>query len=148
MPNWTSVLNEFAFCFPFFSIYVIFLCLNNTIVSHGFKSIVEFFTNSPQYKNTNIAKFVLAAALDQWSLQPWNINLLYPLISNFIFTKMIRCKWRRKQQTHRNTKLTIMPILPTLCVCDKPDLKLLMVSLCCHIPIDSTFRFKTHLCWF
>ena len=58
------MLSEFVFYLPFFSIYVIFLCLNNTVMSHRFKSIVEFFTNSPQYKNANIANFVLAVALE------------------------------------------------------------------------------------
>ena len=32
-------------------------------MSHRFKSIVKFFTNSPQYENVNIANFVLAVAL-------------------------------------------------------------------------------------
>ena len=41
----------------------------------------------------------------------------YPLISNFIFNISWH-KWR-KLQFYRNTKLTIMLIWPTLCLCEK-----------------------------
>ena len=58
---------------------------------------------------------------DQWSLQTRNINLLYPLTSNFTFTNIIWSKQWRKLQIYFNTKLAIMPILEFLWVCEKLD---------------------------
>ena len=49
-----------------------------------------------------------------------------PLISNFTFTRISWCKWRRKLQIYGNTKLAIMPSLPTLYV----GKKLECVNLC------------------
>ena len=55
--------------------------------------------------------------LVQSSIYPQTVILICPLISNFIFTDI--SWWRRKLQTYTNTKLAIMLILPTLCVCEK-----------------------------
>ena len=41
--------------------------------------IIEFFTDSLQYKNANISNFVSAMPLDQWSMEAWNVILLCPL---------------------------------------------------------------------
>ena len=69
--------------------------------------IIEFFTGSLQYKNANIANFVSAMPLDQWSLEAWNVMLICQLISNFTFIKPFWCKQRKK--LHGNTKLAILP---------------------------------------
>ena len=55
--------------------------------------------------------------LDHRSLQPWNVILLYPLISNLIFT----VNKEKKLQIYGSTIMTIMPILPILCVCEKAE---------------------------
>ena len=57
----------------------------------------------------------------EWSPQPWNVILLYSLISNFKFTDNICSKWRNGKYICRNTKWAIMPILPTLWVCEKQE---------------------------
>ena len=56
--------------------------------------------------------------LDQWSLQPLNVTLLYPLIFNFAFTNIICFKLRIKLQIYRNIKLAVLSIL---CVCENPE---------------------------
>ena len=58
-----------------------------------------------------------------WSLQPWNIIPMYPSISNLTFTTISWCNQRKKLQPYGNTKLDIMPTLPSLCVCEKLELK-------------------------
>ena len=50
---------------------------------------------------------------------PWNVILMHPLISNFTFTNISWCKWRRKLQLFGNIKLSIMPKWLTLYVCEK-----------------------------
>ena len=44
---------------------------------------------------------------------------IYILISNFTFTNINWCKWIRKLQIYENTKLAIIPTLPTMCYCEK-----------------------------
>ena len=44
---------------------------------------------------------------------------MYSLISHFTFTDVICCKQKRKLHMSGNTKLAIMPTLPTLCKCEK-----------------------------
>ena len=74
---------------------------------------VELFTNVPQYKNTNIANFVLVVPLEnncpgqlfsngttktklatpdgEYNLEPWNEILSYPQIYDFTFTDIKEC---------------------------------------------------------
>ena len=88
---------------------------------------IEFFTISPQHKNDNITNFVLALP---FKIKKTNkvcnlqINPFYQLTSNFTFTNILRYKWWRKLQTYGNTKLALMPLFPTLCVCEEVELKL------------------------
>ena len=45
------------------------------------------------------------------------------MISNFTFTNINWYHWRRKLQIYGNTKLAIMPTLPSLCDCEKLELQ-------------------------
>ena len=54
--------------------------------------------------------------LDQWSLQPWNVILIYPLTLIFTFSDIIWQKMKKEIANCGNTKLAIIPILPILCV--------------------------------
>ena len=78
-----------------------------------FALIWEFFTNCPQIKKANILcqlhfSCVIKKELDQWNLQPWNVVLLDPLISHFIFISIIHYKWGRQLQINGNTKSAII----------------------------------------
>ena len=45
----------------------------------------------------------------------------YRLISNITFTNILSLKEIRKLQIFENTKLALIPLLPTLCVCENVD---------------------------
>ena len=70
--------------------------------------------------------------LFQWSMWPWNIILMYPLISNSVID-IICYKQRRKLQMYGKTKLAVMPTLPTLCDCEKHECLLCVPCSCLSI---------------
>ena len=68
-------------------------------------AIRVFHANSPQYKNANLANFILVE-LGEQSLQLWNIILLHRKTFNFTFTYTILCKYMWEYNVGNNAYIT------------------------------------------
>ena len=81
----------------------------------------EFFTIFPQHKIANIANLFHSKLTRPIKSAILKGNPFYQLTFNFTFrsTNILRTKQRRKLQIYGNTKLVLMPVLPTLCVWQK-----------------------------
>ena len=88
-------INYYMFCISLWVLH------QNRLQPHGIR-LKSFCVCSQRIcnRNTKILQLNFSCAirkkLDQWSLQPWNVVWICPLISNFICTNIICCKERRK----------------------------------------------------
>ena len=78
------------------------------------------FTNSLQYKKVNITNLVSAVWAKPMKFVTLDYNPHCQLISNFTFTKITWWyKYKGKLQMFWSTKLSLMPVLPILYVCEQ-----------------------------
>ena len=74
----------------------------------------------PQYKKLCFS-CAIRKELDQWILQSWNVILLHPLISNFIFEKHHVLQIKEETANIWEYKEVKTPLLPILGACKKPE---------------------------